>query len=187
MLNGAPVVIWVALLVAVLILATVVGLLARRNGRFNKDPLHWPSTSSYRFIQSCSEYLKRSGWNVDQRVGSYFHLFAQRKEMTAHITCRPSGFEVDAPYLRDLISWKMRYRLDSAIAITHDPVSREQTFQAAEAGILLLHYKELDSLLDRLVRLRSALTKDRIGSGVTAQARDVTMTEPDRQLSSRAL
>jgi hypothetical protein len=112
--------------------------------------LQWPAGSPFQFIRLCQRGLQQRGWTVEQKLGSSFELFAKQDGVKVHISCRPSDFGVNTAYLRDVSTWKSRHRLPTAVAITYDQVEPEQRAEAAKTGVLLMCYKDMDSLAARL-------------------------------------
>jgi hypothetical protein len=133
----------------------IVSLLTWRRSRSGTPATLGVTASPYRFIRLCTKNLERHGWNVDQRLWSYFHLLAERQGLTAHIACRAGGFEVDDAFLRLIHSWKVQSNLECVVAITHGSPTQEQCSYAAGYGVLLLHYTEVDTLVSKLEGLRA--------------------------------
>jgi hypothetical protein len=169
------------LVFAALIAILIVGLLAWRRRRSGTPSTLGAAASPYRFIRLCTKNLNRDGWNVDHRLWSYFHLFAERKGLTAHIACRAGGFEVDDAFLRDIHSWRVRYNLECAIAITHGSPTQEQCSYAAGCGVLLLHYTEVDSLVSKLQCLRASIAAKQARRGIGVPAHNAS----EKTLQSR--
>ena len=112
--------------------------------------LKWRAGSPFQFITLCQRCLQHRGWTVEQRPNSFFQLVAKQDEMKVLISCRPSDFGVEAAYLRDVYTWKIRYSLSAVAAITYDQFKPEQRVEAAKAGVFLIRYNEIDSLAARL-------------------------------------
>ena len=155
---------------AALIAILIVSLLAWRRSRSGTPAILGVAASPYRFIRLCTKNLQRNGWNIDHRISSYFHLFAEHKGLTAHIACRAGGFELNDAFLRDIHSWKVRYNLECVVAITHGSPTPEQCSQAAGCGVLLLHYREVDRLVSRLECLREFIAVRRSRRAVDTPA-----------------
>lgn len=129
-----------------LITASGASLVVWHNRRSAIRSLRWPSGHPLQFIKLCRRHLERQDWAVEQKQGSLFDLLVYRNGLRAQISCRPDGFVVDRGYLQNLYSWRVRYGLPVAVAITYEPVTSQLCLEGAQLGVLLMHYKELNSL-----------------------------------------
>jgi hypothetical protein len=112
--------------------------------------LQWPAGSPLQFIRLCQRRLEQRGWTVERKIGSYFDLVAKQDGTEVRISCRPSNFGVSAAYLRDVRTWRIRSGLPVVVAITYDQIDPVQRAEAARARVLLICYKEVDSLAAQL-------------------------------------
>jgi hypothetical protein len=112
--------------------------------------LQWPAGSPLQFIRLCRRRLEQRGWTVEPGYGAYFELVAKQNGTKVHISCRPSNFGVNAGYLRDVHTRRVRAGLPVVVAVTYDQVDPVQRVEAARMRVLLICYKEMDSLAVRL-------------------------------------
>jgi hypothetical protein len=133
-------------LVFLVFLATsVASLVFWHNRRSAIRSLRWPAGSPLQFIRLCRRHLERQGWEVEQKPGSLFDLLVHRNGVRAQISCRPDGFGVDRRYLQNVYTWKLRYSIPVAVAITYEPVTSELCSEGVQLGVLLMRYSELDN------------------------------------------